>query len=603
MQSCGISEYSSKNRAIKIMTIIVFTLIISALSIAIKTLPATGYEISIYNAYPTLFWIFILSSIILSICIIIISSISDSKYYIYGILALFICYTVILLLPSIRGYLFYAKGNFDMFAHLADIRIVLESGHIGRDLIYPITHILAAELNLITSLSLRDITKLFTIFFTLFYISSFYLLGKAITKNNRAGLFMLVFASPLLYSFLHHTFYPFFFAFCLIPFILYCIHKKIFQPSWKFSLITLILSFSIVFFHPFILIMLLITFIVFGIFFGFKKKKDYKQRYSTVINSILVLIVSFFAWYFTFSSFLRFFKRVINALFNSVEITIYEYQMNAIESSGVNILLVVERFIKIYGSLSLYVLLAIFCLIILFTKKYATNDTEKIYGLLFISAILFGLFQAMAYFVIFEPMRILSFAILTASILLGLVFYILFENTPNANKRRIIAIYIMVIICLPSVLSVLNVYESPWKGTPNMQMTQMDANGFDWFLENANYSIPVMNQFNPIRNYVRYSSTFDNNNDPTGIITEINLIPTHFDYETNETMSKTIGDSNRYMITSEFIRKLYLAVPKNRRLVIPQYPETDFEKLNRDPTVDKIYLNGEFELWSITSRL
>jgi hypothetical protein len=55
------------------------------------------------------------------------------------------------------------------------------------------------------------------------------------------------------------------------------------------------------------------------------------------------------------------------------------------------------------------------------------------------------------------------------------------------------------------------------------------------------------------------------------------------------------------MITSEIIRKSYLAVPKNRRLLIPRYLDDDFKKLGDDPTVNKLYLNGEFEVWSIVS--
>ena len=240
-----------------------------------------------------------------------------------------------------------------------------------------------------------------------------------------------------------------------------------------------------------------------------------------------------------------------------------------------------------------------FCLVIIFRRKNTAKDTEIIYGLLFVSAVLFAISQAIAYFVIFEPIRISSFAIIIATALLGLVFYRIFENTKTANQRKLTVLCMILVICSSSVFGVLNVYESPWKGSPNKQMTLMDVNGLDWFLGYSNYSIPVMNQFNPIRKYKLYESTFDNNS--ADVVTEIKLIPAHFGYYENETMYTTIGHNNRYMITSELIRKSYLAAPKNRRLLIPRYLDDDFKKLGGDPTVNKLYLNGEFEVWSIVS--
>lgn len=594
------SEINNKKRAMKLAIIIAYTFIVSALFIIIKTPSAIGYEISIYSTYPMMFWFFILGSIIISIYIIILSSIYNSKFWMCGVFAIFICYTVILFLPSIRGYFFFANGSSDIFTHLADINIILEIGRINRGLIYPITHILAAELNLIASLSLRSINNIFAIFFTYSYVVSFFILGQAILKTNRGGLFLLAWALPLMYSFLHYAFIPFFFSLSLIPFILYCYHKKTFENTWKFSLLLIIFSLNIVFFHPFIVLMLLIVFTVFSIFYIYTKNVCDKPRLQNANTIIGILIVSFCTWYFSFNVFLRQLQKVIDALFYTGETTIYEYQTNALQSSAASVPLVVERFLKTYGSLSIYFLLAFLCIFIVYRKKRTAKDEEIVYSLLYIAAILFGLSQAIGYFVIFEPIRISSFAIVIATILLGIVFYWIFENTTSTTKKSILVIFMTIVICLASILGVLNLYDSPWKGSPNNQMTKMSASGLDWFLGNANHSAHVMNELTPIRKYKAYKSTLSHN--PYNTITEINKIPTHFGYDKNESLSTTVGYTERYMITTELTRMFYLAVPENRRSIVPQYKEDDFKRLNSDPTVNKVYFNGEFELWCITSK-
>lgn len=587
-------RYSDVSRALKIINIIVYTFILLALSILIKTSPEGGYELSIYRAYPILFWFFLFGSIIMSICIIIFSSIFNSKYWIFGVLALFICYTVILFLPSIRGYLFFATGSGDIFSHLAHIQKLLDFGYLREDLFYPITHILTVNFNLITHLPVRSTTYLLLLIFTILYITSFFLLGKAILNNNYNALFMLAFASPFMYSFLHYAFLPFLFALSFLPLALYCFHKKNLHKSWEFSLLLLILSFNIVFFHPFAGIMLLIVFIVFNIYDCWKYYTSCKNVLFYISNNVWILIVSLLAWYLSFKLILRSFGRVIDALFDSGESTIYESQMNTLESSNASILLIAERFLKVYGSISLYFLLAILCLIIVFRKKNTAKDVEIIYSLLFICAALFGIFQGISYFVVFEPIRISSFAIIVTTALLGIVFHNIYINTQN---KKIIVICMTIVICLSSVVGVLNIYDSPWKGLPNKQITPMNSNGLDWFLRNANYSIPVMTKTS-FKKYNIYKSSFDNS--IHGKVTEINQIPTHFGYETNKTLSSTTGYVDIYMMTSEELRKYHLVVPNNRRSLIPTYTENDFKELNRDSTVCKIYLNGEFEVWKIS---
>ena len=58
-----ITKFSGETRFTKVGAIMAFIFIILALMIIVKTPPASGYEISIYNVYPWYFWVFIIASI------------------------------------------------------------------------------------------------------------------------------------------------------------------------------------------------------------------------------------------------------------------------------------------------------------------------------------------------------------------------------------------------------------------------------------------------------------------------------------------------------------------------------------------------------------
>jgi len=63
----------------KLLSIAAFIFITSALYIIAITPPATGYELSIYSAYPSYFWFFIIASSACGIGILIHQAFAEEK--------------------------------------------------------------------------------------------------------------------------------------------------------------------------------------------------------------------------------------------------------------------------------------------------------------------------------------------------------------------------------------------------------------------------------------------------------------------------------------------------------------------------------------------
>ncbi|MCK4733231.1 MAG: DUF1616 domain-containing protein, partial [Methanophagales archaeon] len=114
-------KFTNENRFVKIVAIIAFIFIISALTIIAKTPPASGYEISIYAAYPWYFWFLLVGAISCGITILVHQAFAEQKsnWWSIGLSIIIFTNLIIILLPIFRGY-FISSGG-DEITHLGMI--------------------------------------------------------------------------------------------------------------------------------------------------------------------------------------------------------------------------------------------------------------------------------------------------------------------------------------------------------------------------------------------------------------------------------------------------------------------------------------------------
>ena len=96
---------SNRPQNLKILLVINYVTLLSALLIVLLTPPVSGYESSIYDVYPSYFWYLIIASIFLGQFCAVLSVLDDStsKYWPLGFLAAVIANCLLLSLPVIRG--------------------------------------------------------------------------------------------------------------------------------------------------------------------------------------------------------------------------------------------------------------------------------------------------------------------------------------------------------------------------------------------------------------------------------------------------------------------------------------------------------------------
>jgi len=591
----------------KLLSLFILLTLLFLLLIIIITPPVKGYEISIYNAYPEYFWILTSINIFFSIYIVITSIDFRTYDWIYGYFSILLIESIILLLPIIRGYYSMNRGSGDIYYHLAVANFISNFGHLPQTDFYPIMHILLSILHISTLDWIKSALFLSIIFF-LGYIAYLYIFGKLITGNKKGGIFTSLFGIPLIYSFAHYAFYPYFFALLSIPIILFIYQKiLIYRDKINFYIPLLLIFFFIVFCHPSITFFLIIIFLIFFICNIIIKSKYSEFNKNIAFNFMIILFISFFIWLIQFPSLLNNIKTIIQVILGQHDkITIAEFQLDLIKSADVSIWLIIERYIKVYGSFTIYFLLSFFIIINLiknYYKKMSINIIHVIYSNQFIGSFIFSFLMIFSYFIIFEPIRALSNLILFAIFICGMAIHQIWDSINSKKQKSHFILFLSIFFTIICMLCIFNLYSSPWKSEANTALSYGEKKGIDWLLEYREEGIPLTMNGLSIRTYpIFYFSNKKN------FIYEMNIpyftevIPSHFGYDKNNTIEEIFKEynyNNLYIITTRFMILLPEAVSPDRRDYIKHYTNADFIRLNSDTSVKLIYSNGELFIRNI----
>jgi hypothetical protein len=275
--------------------------------------------------------------------------------------------------------------------------------------------------------------------------------------------------------------------------------------------------------------------------------------------------------------------------------------------SQAELFLILERYIKIYGSITIYLLTALvftFILIHSFIKNneknvFKTNDffMKLIYCEVFLVSLTTGFILFIGYFIIFEPIRIACFALVFSTILCGIMFYDAFRIHTGKTRNIILFVFILMIIST-SALSIFNVYESPWKGIAGFHRSNMEEKGFIWYLNYQDTGTPLIMDSELPTEYTSYLESVYSL-DPTQIVGKGEFIPSHFGYDQQRFLSNSIMYPTFFMITTKNTKISMNAAPEYRRNRLKQFTDSDFTRLNLDKSVNKVYSNPEFDVRNI----
>lgn len=609
-------SYKKNNKIIAIFSYLFF---IPVLFIIATTPAASGYEISIYDAYPLFFWLILLVTIFLGQIIIFKDACSvqtdkPKRLWIVGFSIIIFSVTILLLLPFFRGYSTFGRG--DHLFHLGVVKNIIDSGHIEQQNFYPNLHILTTSLVLICKCGVIDMANFLPRVFFFIFPVSLYIFYKSIFKNRKEIVFALLLCSSFLFFGSAGNYLAqynlLFFLLPLILFLFFSIMMK--QIIFGFSLLFIIFISSFIVYHPLSSLLLIFVFLILGLILYYDKKFSLKNIdvisnkfcLKKVRDLILISVVIFIAWYFTFSSILLFYKELFFSIFYEVGTSPFSTQLSQVGQYTIMIFDMIKIGFYTYGNYLIIILLSFFSILYMLIRKYRNKQNKKITTLYLFSVLcflFFGILSAGAFFSDFIVGwgRFIQWSIFFSFILISLVFSGIllpnktFVHTYIKKSSKLIASLIICIILISIVfLSIFTFFYAPNRLAPNQQVTNMELTGTRWFFDYRNDQYEIETLGYTLARFSQFIYGSRNNIDNARYNNYI-TIPDHFSYNSSETLG-TFYNDNRYLIITRFGKNFYPEIYPNYSQYW-RFKQNDFDKLSNDYTLMKMYSNGDFDLF------
>jgi hypothetical protein len=572
--------------------------VLSLLGVVVVTIavpPASGYEYSIYESFPWFYWALVIGAIAAGSLTILASAFADrtsDRFWIIGVATVVLTNLVLLFMPYIRGYPMY--GRADPMTHLGYIHIITDTGVVGGGNIYPNTHLLIQILSYATGQEAMSVINIVPIVVTLLYFGSMAMLLKCTYVSRRHLLAGLPLALLPVYGLAHHGTSPYRLTILIIPFVLYLVAKEQRMGLMRMRGALVISLIATVIYHPLATVFLLIVFVL---HLAIRQFRRFGIEQAKPTNIVSLVTVVFAAWYFNFAGIIFRFEGIVEEFLvrdNDAPIDSYS---NTLATTSPELTDVVRIATFKYGTSGLIVGLGVAFLVVALYLWWQDEYRPNIFTTVF-SISLIGFAIGSAAFLFFDlivPMdRPLQFAKIFGIVLASGLLYL-------TSKHKIVpepsyTVLVVVVLLLTASLTTMSLYESQLSSEFNPQVTEMELDGSQWVFENRNGDRKI-EEFG-IRQY-RFHDAMYGVTARDAVRREGTTPPAHFNYSARPHFGMNY-DEDVYLILTRLGRITY---PKK----FPDYREfwaftpQDFARLEEDPTVNRVYDNGEFTTYGVDS--
>lgn len=575
-------------------------ILLSALFVILITPPADNYEFSIYGAYPVSFWVLLIVSVVLGQICAIFSILNNvpRRYWIFGLLTSIIAISLVLFLPMIRGY--YIYGRADVLTHIGYMQDIGNIGSIAGDH-YPGFHLLGFFMQELSGLPYGVITIMIPAIFSLIYVLYWFILGREITTNRLViTLLTLLAVLPMIIKGLYT---PNSLANLLVPLSLFLMLKsfKNVRKSENFALL-LVLSISIIFFHPLTTLMIMLIFFSAYVYNFISPHSLSKPDTSHLLKTIAIMGVIFLSWSTYLVLFVDMAEPLINSLIGS-EIIDSQFQntYNIASSVDVGIISLIKVALYRYGIEVLVGFYTLTCILYLVHLHINERISLHRYYFLTFSSICFLIFSVLGIMLLFTMdafnwERIYRFALIFSLIVVSYTAAIMYRRIQSSDQTKKIVFHSLTIIILIMIVyfSVFSFHLSPFMRKDHQQVTEGDYTGMHTFFEKRDPSLPILEygvqQFR--YHHSIYGTSIHN------VRSGDSLPLDHFGY--NETYNFGSNyDEMQYFLLSEMGRgyypNLYSESPDTWR-----FTNRDFQMLESDVSTVQIYTNGHLDIYLVS---
>lgn len=575
-----------------------FLVVLALVAVVLRTPPAAGYEPSIYAGYPLYFWVLVVVAMCLGQFVLLRAGLREDSSradWGYGLLLTLVVGALLLFMPYIRGYPLYGRG--DVLSHLGYIETIQATGGAPFQNNYQNIHQLVLALSYATGLEPIQVINAVAGIISLLSIGAAYVLLVAVFDRQRA-LLTLPFVVTLVAGRAHLNPSPYAQSLLLLPFVLYLFVRTQQTESIQFRLALAATIVAVVIYHPLTALFLIVVFCLhYGVVIATKQTQDQTvppQLSSISSKSVTQLsVVVFVGWYYNFTGIILRFETVTRRLLGTESgqsdlatytSTVQEYSPSLVDIFGLATLW--------YGQKFLLLSLGGLFVVLMVVRYLRGGRVATPYLLTF--GLGMGLFSGLGVvFLVVDLIggfgRPLGFAVYFAVFMAGALVY----SASESVNTHAVAVTVAVVLVALTTISVFGLYHSAMAGESNQQVTAQDLDGAAWYMNSTLQDEPLQEQ--GVSMY-RFEHALEGLQNST-VQRQGTQPPPRLNYTTHPRLGDSYNMTQTYVLT-ESARQFYPTVYPDYEDSW-QYRPADYDRLARDPTVSRLYDNGEFEIYVI----
>lgn len=576
------------DRFLRFLLIFASSFIIIVIFRVILLSPPESYEISVYEAIPSVVWISLISSLLLILTVF--ASNPSRQLWIYSIILCGIISVLVIVLPYLRGYYLFFTG--DSLYHIGVIRDLISQGQISERNIYPSLHLLTTGLVLVSDLRIESSVILILIFMTITSIMIGMIVARKLPLSNRGKILTMGLISIFSIGKIYYTFSPWAQSQSIFFYLILWFVFAGFLESHRYQFLVMMLLLSSVSFHIFTSMTLLVLFITAAFVKG--SKEMIGKSISGTHRTAIILLVGAVSWLYWILSIERFTVVLRRSLISLFFPNAGPRQSQVSESAGIifdaspDFLDIFSIFIFRYGKPTLIIGCAI--LLILFNSLSRKNTNSD-----YMSWIIFPLFllwilgtmAALSPFPALTVGRLYHVCSSLAIIAIGYeIYYILDMKSRFTKTALVILIIMMLVISVP--LTISTTYNSTGNKIPSNQILKSELTSTNWFIHNTETAV-AYSTGSKIQRLGVYSQ---------GAEGSVNTIrpPAHFNWSESDIESNS--SSPQYLITTPRDRQInpvfYPNYEKNW-----DYTPDDFESMEKSKETEKVYSSEHVTIYRL----
>jgi len=598
----------SQHERVLVLFETVILLVIAA--VVVSTPAAGGYEISVYNGYPLYFIVLLFLSYLIGFRFVIVDAVSTrSGRWVLGIDIAFSTTVVFLSLPAIRGYHLFLTG--DAMFHVGKIKNILRTGHVPGDLIYPALHTLVAILTEVIDHSAYSVLYAMGFLFTSVSAGLVYLFSRGLDDlRSQLPVFAFLLIAVLPGSI---NTSPYSLSSSFVILIIYLVLRSGQHTRYAYKVMAAIVMVALIFMHILtqiysIVAVGLLLFCAYS--YPSLSSDDPIGRGPRKLGYIIIgSAITAYLWLPEEIGFKLASTAIILSPYASkpsegrlaesdsrsvtefspllpdfLEGTRMGQYLSVLVQNTPDFVDIARIFVFQYGTIFL-ISLGVGIVFI-----YSIYKSDRLpYFRAFFTVYLVAMVLSTVGLVVNEWSTVLrrirglggTFGVVIIAV--GIAY-----NYKNTNlQRKAIAIILVMLMFSTFSISFVSTYGSPIQSESSFQRTEMDMTGGDWVFNNSANETEIQEWGFSMRRYSQFRTG--------GTRLSGSAPPDHFGYDTRE------------YYASEYNKSVYLITTRKGRLTYPKlysnyrdrwrYSPSDFSRLQRDPTIQSVYTNGEFKTY------